>query len=421
MGRMLERDWDRDFDLTAWRALSTEQRKSRIEQAWRREDAREARGGARWELPITAWQRYERGQTVWDIGLDPQPFDVTLAEAVGKVKPELSNGVVFGSTDVRDRVLSALLANAGLRRVVRLAPPPLWRQVLSKERERVPVVRPEFVAEPTPHAAPTYWLRHRLAQPFYEAYLAANGQAGQPEVLQIGYLQIGEQSLPRPDLIVLRDRWRGHAWPTPADALLVVEISANRGDVLYDWQVRRPAYLEAGADEVWVIDGPGGRVLRQARGQPPSGVAYRADDQEQAITFAPNSGRRSNGRDAPTVPPTVTIRLTDLFGTGEHVTAAREDATDGDFDAWQQRERARLEQYQTPWSIGHTPQWFDTTMVELSGRFKDELWQGVLFGPEHRRDEILSALLANVGLRQVIRLAPVKLWLAAVGQRMQQA
>jgi len=92
VGRMLERDWDRDFDLTAWRALSRQQRKSWIEQARRREDEREARGGAGWELPITAWQRYERGQTVWDIGPDPQPFDVTLAEAVGEVKPELFNG-----------------------------------------------------------------------------------------------------------------------------------------------------------------------------------------------------------------------------------------------------------------------------------------------------------------------------------------
>src|SRR5438045_8750357 len=127
---MLERDWDRDFDLTAWRALSREHRKSWVEQAWRREDEREERGGAGWELPITAWQRYERGQTVWDIVLDPQPFDVTLGEAVGEIEAEHSDGVEFRSTDVRDRFLSALLANACLRRVIHVALLPLWRAVI---------------------------------------------------------------------------------------------------------------------------------------------------------------------------------------------------------------------------------------------------------------------------------------------------
>ena len=71
--------------------------------------------------------------------------------------------------------------------------------------------------------------------------------------------------------------------------------------------------------------------------------------------------------------------------------------------------------------MGHTPQWFDTTLVELVGRFKDELWQGVLFGPEHRQDEILSALLANVGLGDATGLAPRDLWQAAVDQVAGQA
>jgi hypothetical protein len=419
---MVERDWDRDFDLAAWRALSTAQRSAWIEQAWRRENEREEQSGAPPELPITRRQRYERGQTAWDIGLDPQPFDIALAQAVGEVKPELAHGVVFGCPDVRDRVLSALLANAGLRRAVRLAPLALWRQALSPERERVPVVRPEFVAEPTQHGVPTYWLRHRLAQPFYAAYLRGAGrQADTPDVLPIGYLQIGDHSLAKPDLIVLRDRWAGKGWPTPADALLVVEISATTGDLLYDWQIRRPAYLAAGAEEVWVIDGPGWRVFRQARGQPPSAVHVRPGDPEQLVTFEPSSGWPSNGSDAPTAPPAVAVHLADLFGRTEHVAPDLEDPTAGDFDAWQQRERARLEQGQTPWTMGHTPQWFDTTIVEVSGRFKDELWQGVLFGPEHRRDEILSALLANVGLGDARQFAPRELWQAAVDQVAEQA
>ena len=49
-------------------------------------------------------------------------------------------------------------------------------------------------------------------------------------------------------------------------------------------------------------------------------------------------------------------------------------------------------------------------MGDLTGRFKDEVRQGCLFGPEHRRDEILSAVLANIGLMSAVRFAPRELW-----------
>jgi hypothetical protein len=49
--------------------------------------------------------------------------------------------------------------------------------------------------------------------------------------------------------------------------------------------------------------------------------------------------------------------------------------------------------------------------------FKDELWEGTLFGPEHQRDPRLSALLANVGLLDVIKPAPLELWQQAVSQQ----
>lgn len=108
---MRERDWDRDFELAAWQAQDREWRHDWLCAAMGRERGRD-------DVYAIRRRRYERGQTAWDIGLDPLPFDMTLWMAVGEVKPEHWDGVILGSRDVRHRVLSALLANAGLRRTV---------------------------------------------------------------------------------------------------------------------------------------------------------------------------------------------------------------------------------------------------------------------------------------------------------------
>src|ERR1051326_7108964 len=82
--RELEHDWDKDFDLAAWQSLSAAERVRWLDGAYGRE-ADDA------SLQLIYWQRadrYRRFQTAWDIGLEPQPFDETLAEAVGEVKPE---------------------------------------------------------------------------------------------------------------------------------------------------------------------------------------------------------------------------------------------------------------------------------------------------------------------------------------------
>jgi hypothetical protein len=120
-----ERDWDQDFDLAAWQAVPAAQRNSWLEGALGRERDDE-------DVYASRRKRYERGQTAWDIGLDPQPFDVTLSMAIDVVKPEHWDGVVFGSRDVRHRVLSALLANAGLGRTLRLAPRQVWEQTIQR-------------------------------------------------------------------------------------------------------------------------------------------------------------------------------------------------------------------------------------------------------------------------------------------------
>jgi hypothetical protein len=76
-----------------------------------------------------------------------------------------------------------------------------------------------------------------------------------------------------------------------------------------------------------------------------------------------------------------------------------------------------LQRFGTPWTIGHTPQWFHAPIADLLGRFKDELWRGTLFGPEYQRDGLLSALLANVGLDDVLHLAPLASWEQALAVR----
>ena len=73
-------------------------------------------------LEYAAKDSYRLGRTAWDIGLDPLPFTVGMAQAVDTVKPEHGDGVVFWNTELRTRVISALLAN-GLRCAVRLIPP----------------------------------------------------------------------------------------------------------------------------------------------------------------------------------------------------------------------------------------------------------------------------------------------------------
>jgi hypothetical protein len=98
-----EHDWDKGFDLTAWRSPSAVQRGSWLAATYGREPDEAS-------LETIYWQRaarYERFQTAWYIGLEPQPFDETLADAVGEVKPEHRDGVIFADTDLRLRVLSA--------------------------------------------------------------------------------------------------------------------------------------------------------------------------------------------------------------------------------------------------------------------------------------------------------------------------
>lgn len=417
-----ERDWDQDFDLAAWQALDPHWRKQWIEDAW----AHESDATSLEDLYTARRQRYERGQTAWDIGLEPLAFDLTLAEAVGEAKPEHGDGILFGDPDLRLRVLSALLANAGLRRAVHLAPPRVWEQALARRAAHVawehalkadrrgaryappppvdPVTRPEFVLADGVGGWAN-WVRHELAQPFYHWNSSiARDQAADLRVLELGYLAIGAHTLARSDLLVLHEPWRPGGWPQPSDAALLVEVAPDEGALQFTWEVRRQAYLEAGATEVWLVDLPAHRLLRQSQGSPVEIVPYGGPGQTIAW--------RSRAGDA------VEVHLSEraIAQAGIQLPQPARPHESADFGTFSAAATGRLEGFETPWSIGHTPQPFESSIVDILGWYKDELWQGTLFGPDYQRDTLLSMLLANVGLRQALRLAPLELWQQALAR-----
>jgi hypothetical protein len=410
------RNWDEDFDLADWQALDPKLRKEWIEQAWdgeRDEDLSVVYAARK--------KRIQRGQTVWAIGLQPYPFDQTLAAAVGEVKSELHDGKIFWDEERQLSVLSALLANTGLRRTVELAPREVWVEALRRqqalaawerdryERSRIvsspgmptPVVRAEFVRAAQPDAGlPFYWVRSLLAHPFHKWDAAQRDQGSLlGRVAQLGYIAIGVDTLTRVDVLVYREPIDAlHTWPIPSDIALAAYVANTEGATVFDWQVRRPALLEAGTEEIWVINTNARRVLTQRQGEEPREVAF--SDPGQTMTWRDNAGN-------------LIIELSGFLGglQGEPATPIDENMEFATFNAAQ---RERLRRFETPWTVGHTPQWFSSSIVDLLGQFKDELWQGVLFGAEYQRDELLSALLANVGLETAFTLAPLELWRQAL-------
>jgi hypothetical protein len=254
---MIDRDWDKDFDLAAWQAMDARSRQVWIHNSWIRErDDEDATDVRR--------RRYERGQTAWDVGLEPQPFDVTPSEAIDVVKPEHWDGRIFGDRDERHRVLSALMANAGVRRTIRLAPREVWEEAIRARAasvayqraaaadraagtqtaryedlpEPTPVMRPEFVALPEPDSRRSWWsARMQFSEPFERWDRDRRGADIQAmrTIQAIGYLTIGDRTLTRTDILVLREPWRAHRWPTESDAALVVYTPGDEGAVLFDW------------------------------------------------------------------------------------------------------------------------------------------------------------------------------------------
>ncbi len=85
--------------------------------------------------------------------------------------------------------------------------------------------------------------------------------AGRALVRVQGPLRLSEQSVPQPDLALLRpdETYYAHGGPTAGDVFLVIEVSDTT--LAYDRDVKVPLYARHGVPEVWVIDLTGERVL----------------------------------------------------------------------------------------------------------------------------------------------------------------
>ena len=336
------RDWIKDWDLDAWQQVDPTARQKWIhDQLWR-DPLEDEDHALRWERTHREYvheqaikESYFLGRTPWDIGLEPQPFTVELAQAIDTVKPEHHRGIVFLSKDVRRRVLSALLANAGVRRAAQLIPRQMLRAQLETTNDSSPaepVTRPEFVKIDSPFQD-AYWFARRR--------LDSEADVDYRRRMPLHYLHLDAFTWARCESATLRQLWDPEARPRfqAKDVELVIDIAVRRSQAAFDLDVRRPAFLAAGAGD---------------------------------------------------------YRLIDLSG----------DLPEVNFD---------LEGFGTPWTIGHTPQWFVSDLTTLVGRFRDEVWAGTLFGSPRARDEILSLLIANVGLNEVFRLVPRReLWEAAL-------
>ena len=103
-----------------------------------------------------------------------------------------------------------------------------------------------------------------------------------------GPIRLSERTLPQPDLALLRPRpdYYRHTGPTPADVLLLVEVSDTT--LAYDRDVKLPLYARADIPEVWLIDLPGQRVLVFRSPTPPDYRElreHRPPDQLSALAF----------------------------------------------------------------------------------------------------------------------------------------
>jgi len=66
---------------------------------------------------------------------------------------------------------------------------------------------------------------------------------------------VGSQSLPQPDLALVRRADYRQRHPAPEDVLLIVEVSDTT--LRYDRGTKVPLYARGGIPEVWLVDLPG--------------------------------------------------------------------------------------------------------------------------------------------------------------------
>ena len=76
---------------------------------------------------------------------------------------------------------------------------------------------------------------------------------GRARVRVQGSVRLNDDSLPQPDIAVLRLRDDYHRQrPTPADVFLLIEVADS--SLEYDRAVKLPRYAAAGIPEVWIVN-----------------------------------------------------------------------------------------------------------------------------------------------------------------------
>jgi Uma2 family endonuclease len=102
-------------------------------------------------------------------------------------------------------------------------------------------------------------------------------------------IRLNDFSEPEPDLALLRlrDDFYRDAHPTPADALLIIEVADTT--LAYDRQVKTPLYAKAGIEEAWIINLLDEQVeiySGLAGGAYQTIVSFRRGDEARARTIA---------------------------------------------------------------------------------------------------------------------------------------
>jgi|APFre7841882630_1041343.scaffolds.fasta_scaffold126378_1 Uma2 family endonuclease len=114
------------------------------------------------------------------------------------------------------------------------------------ENDRVELIRGEIVDKMPigdPHAACVNRLTRFLVQ-----------KAGDQAIIAVQNPIRLPESVPEPDLSVLRPRddFYGSSTPRPRDVFLIIEVADTTLD--YDRDVKRPMYAEAGIIEYWIFN-----------------------------------------------------------------------------------------------------------------------------------------------------------------------
>jgi Uma2 family endonuclease len=113
-----------------------------------------------------------------------------------------------------------------------------------KEDDRVELIRGEFVAK-MPLGDPHVACVDRLTRLFIRA-------AGDDVIVSIQNPVRLADSEPEPDVVLKRANGGSRGKPTPADVLLLVEVSDD--SLEYDRKVKAPLYAENGITEYWIVN-----------------------------------------------------------------------------------------------------------------------------------------------------------------------